>query len=228
MRSILSNKGALLAKIINVMVLWAMEIIQSAMIMHGDTYDMGAVAYLKHHRQAISIARHTMLVGEGAEEFADAFHFPRQEVTTNSWFNEYTRQPNLYTNIPEARRWCWRPRPLDAARGHHSTGGVTLRNVVDNRVLLGRVRRLQVRAKSGISGKEKTQEQREAERADRVRFEKLTDEETKEFSCMQPGLDLVVLQVQVLATDVDARNEEGTSGDCTNSHCGNFNDKERA
>ncbi|RYY89140.1 hypothetical protein EON63_01280 [archaeon] len=41
------------------------------MIMDGDTYDMGSVAYLRHHRQAISIARtvmyytgHTMLVGE--------------------------------------------------------------------------------------------------------------------------------------------------------------------
>eukprot|EP01031_Cornospumella_fuschlensis_P026169 gene26169-31599_t len=90
-----------------------------AMIMDGDTYDMGAVAYLKHHRQAISIARavmyytgHTLLVGEGAEEFADAFHFPRQEVTTNSSYNDYLQwkdsycQPNFYTNIPEALYSC--------------------------------------------------------------------------------------------------------------------------
>ncbi|RYY89139.1 hypothetical protein EON63_01275 [archaeon] len=51
--------------------------------------------------------------GEGAEDFADAFHFPRQDVTTDSSYNEYLQwkdtgncQPNFYTNIPEALYSC--------------------------------------------------------------------------------------------------------------------------
>lgn len=87
--------------------------------MDGDTFDMGCVGYLTSHRQAISIARavmyytsHTMLVGQGAEDFADMIGFPRESVTTEASLKEFTTwqaaqcQPNFYDNIPAAKSSC--------------------------------------------------------------------------------------------------------------------------
>lgn len=90
-----------------------------AMIMDGDTFDMGCVGYLRRHRKAISIARavmhytdHTMLVGQGAEEFATMMGFPLEDATTENTKNIYNAwkddncQPNFWANIPEAKTSC--------------------------------------------------------------------------------------------------------------------------
>ena len=90
-----------------------------AMIMDGDTFDVGSVGFIRKFRDVISIARyvmvytsHTLLVGEGAEEFASMMGFPIHSATTNesvSIFESWTAancQPNFYENIPEATTQC--------------------------------------------------------------------------------------------------------------------------
>lgn len=90
-----------------------------AMIMNGNTFDIGAVGYIKKYRNVISIARkvmdytdHTMLVGEGAEEFANMMGFVEQSATTDQSVQIYEDwkkedcQPNFYANIPEAKYQC--------------------------------------------------------------------------------------------------------------------------
>jgi N4-(beta-N-acetylglucosaminyl)-L-asparaginase len=90
-----------------------------AMIMDGDSFDVGSVGYIRRYRKAISIARavmtytgHTMLVGDGAESFAAMMGFPREDTTTSQtkegyddWVNTNC-QPNFYENIPEAKISC--------------------------------------------------------------------------------------------------------------------------
>lgn len=124
------------------------------MIMDGNTFDMGCVAYLRYHRKAISIARaimhytaETMLVGDGAEEFADMIGFERQDATTSTTLQAYAEwkanncQPNFYENIPAAKTSCGpyditpsnqhqHPRTLwQAHRYNHDTiGMVTIHN----------------------------------------------------------------------------------------------------
>lgn len=58
--------------------------------------DAGCVGYLRKYRNAISIARsvmhytsETMLVGEGAEEFARMMGFTEKSATTDSTIQEY-------------------------------------------------------------------------------------------------------------------------------------------
>ena len=90
-----------------------------AMIMDGDTMDVGSVGYIRKFRHAISIARyvmqyttHTLLVGAGAEDFAEMMGFEEQSATTNSTTAEYESwkeancQPNYYNDIPEALVEC--------------------------------------------------------------------------------------------------------------------------
>eukprot|EP01032_Pedospumella_encystans_P030577 gene30577-34512_t len=86
-----------------------------AMIMNGDNFDVGSVGYIRKFRDVISIARYvmtytsqTLLVGEGAEDFASMVGFLPHSATTNqsisiynSWI-EANCQPNFYENIPEA------------------------------------------------------------------------------------------------------------------------------
>lgn len=90
-----------------------------AMIMDGDTFDVGSVGYIRKFRDAISIARYvmvytaqTLLVGDGAEEFASMMGFTPQSATTNnsvlvyqSW-RDANCQPNFYENIPAAQTQC--------------------------------------------------------------------------------------------------------------------------
>jgi len=84
-----------------------------AMIMDGTTMDVGSVGYIKRYRNAISLARlvmiytdHTLLVGEGAEIFADMLNLlPRASATTNDTISYYkdwldnSCQPNYYRNL---------------------------------------------------------------------------------------------------------------------------------
>lgn len=90
-----------------------------AMIMDGDTFDVGSVAYIRKYRDVISIARsvmtytaHTLLVGDGAEDFARMMGFVEQSATTNNSVQVYNDwiaancQPNFYENIPAATTGC--------------------------------------------------------------------------------------------------------------------------
>jgi isoaspartyl peptidase/L-asparaginase-like protein (Ntn-hydrolase superfamily) len=91
-----------------------------AMIMDGDTYDMGAVGYIRKYRDAIALARavmwytgHTFLVGDGAERFASEMGFTEHSATTENskkihetWKWQDHCQPNFYENIPEAKEKC--------------------------------------------------------------------------------------------------------------------------
>ncbi|CAB4034920.1 N(4)-(Beta-N-acetylglucosaminyl)-L-asparaginase-like [Paramuricea clavata] len=61
-----------------------------AMIMDGDSLDVGSVGCLKNIRGAISVARsvmvhtgHTLLVGEDATQFAKQMGFKEQSLETN-------------------------------------------------------------------------------------------------------------------------------------------------
>ncbi|KAJ1438174.1 asparaginase-domain-containing protein [Ochromonadaceae sp. CCMP2298] len=87
--------------------------------MDGDTFDAGSVAYLRGYRDAISIARavmqytsHTLLVGEGAEQFAKMAGFPALSASDNNTVNEFEAwvgascQPNYFTGVAEAEVAC--------------------------------------------------------------------------------------------------------------------------
>lgn len=81
--------------------------------------DAGCVGYVRKYRNVISIARavmhytsETMLVGDGAEEFAKMMGFKESLATTANTLLEYQKwvqaacQPNFYENIPEANEKC--------------------------------------------------------------------------------------------------------------------------
>ncbi|KAG7224886.1 hypothetical protein INR49_014950 [Caranx melampygus] len=78
-----------------------------AMIMNGDTMEVGAVADLRRIKNAIGVARavmertdHTLLVGESASLFAENMGFIAEDLTTNKSVNIFSEwlkgncQPN--------------------------------------------------------------------------------------------------------------------------------------
>eukprot|EP01038_Epipyxis_sp_PR26KG_P010882 gene10882-14604_t len=90
-----------------------------ALIMNGDNFDVGSIAYVRKYRDAISIARkvmeytsHTLLVGDGAEEFAEMMNFKQISASTQQSFDIFKEwrnnncQPNYYVNIEEATYSC--------------------------------------------------------------------------------------------------------------------------
>ncbi|CAM5140993.1 unnamed protein product [Natator depressus] len=91
-----------------------------AMIMDGNTMEVGAVADLRRIKNAIGVARkviqhtkHTLLVGESASLFAESMGFPCEDLTTQNslsiylkWLNQ-SCQPNYWKNvIPDASKSC--------------------------------------------------------------------------------------------------------------------------
>ncbi|KAL4618226.1 N(4)-(beta-N-acetylglucosaminyl)-L-asparaginase isoform X2 [Arapaima gigas] len=91
-----------------------------AMIMNGDTMEVGAVGDLHRIKNAIGVARavmertkHTFLVGESASIFAENMGFVAEDLTTNtsldtftSWLNSKC-QPNFRKNVsPDSSTSC--------------------------------------------------------------------------------------------------------------------------
>ncbi|NWH66919.1 ASPG asparaginase, partial [Geococcyx californianus] len=91
-----------------------------AMIMDGNTMEVGAVADLRHVKNAIGVARkvieytkHTLLVGEAASLFAVRMGFPYEDLTTqkslliySKWLNQ-SCQPNYWKNVvPDSSKSC--------------------------------------------------------------------------------------------------------------------------
>ncbi|CAK6968306.1 N(4)-(beta-N-acetylglucosaminyl)-L-asparaginase [Scomber scombrus] len=97
-----------------------------AMIMNGDTMEVGAVADLRRIKNAIGVARavmertdQTLLVGESASVFAENMGFIAEDLTTNKSLNIFSQwlkgncQPNYRKNvIPDPSKSCgpYKPR----------------------------------------------------------------------------------------------------------------------
>ncbi|XP_009270642.1 PREDICTED: N(4)-(beta-N-acetylglucosaminyl)-L-asparaginase [Aptenodytes forsteri] len=91
-----------------------------AMIMDGNTMEVGAVADLRHVKNAIGVARkvieytkHTLLVGESASLFAVRMGFPYEDLTTQKSLSVYSKwlnqscQPNYWKNVvPDSSKSC--------------------------------------------------------------------------------------------------------------------------
>ncbi|XP_025960999.1 N(4)-(beta-N-acetylglucosaminyl)-L-asparaginase isoform X2 [Dromaius novaehollandiae] len=91
-----------------------------AMIMDGNTMEVGAVADLRHVKNAIGVARkviehtkHTLLVGESASLFAVRMGFPYEDLTTSESLSVYAKwlnqscQPNYWKNVvPDSSKSC--------------------------------------------------------------------------------------------------------------------------
>ncbi|XP_061541498.1 N(4)-(beta-N-acetylglucosaminyl)-L-asparaginase isoform X3 [Phycodurus eques] len=91
-----------------------------AMIMNGNTMEVGAVANLKRIKNAIGVARavmertqHTMLVGESATVFAENMGFIGEDLTTVKSLDIFTQwmkgscQPNYRKNVfPNPSKSC--------------------------------------------------------------------------------------------------------------------------
>ncbi|KAM6923536.1 N(4)-(beta-N-acetylglucosaminyl)-L-asparaginase [Xenentodon cancila] len=96
-----------------------------AMIMNGNTMEVGAVADLKRVKNAIGVARavmehteHTLLVGESASVFAENMGFVAEDLTTNTSLNIFSQwlrgncQPNYRKNVsPDPLKSCGPYRP---------------------------------------------------------------------------------------------------------------------
>uniref|UniRef100_UPI0037E8BC95 N(4)-(beta-N-acetylglucosaminyl)-L-asparaginase n=1 Tax=Semicossyphus pulcher TaxID=241346 RepID=UPI0037E8BC95 len=122
-----------------------------AMIMNGDTMEVGSVADLRRIKNAIGVARavmehteHTLLVGESASVFAENMGFVAEDLTTNKSMNIFTQwlkgncQPNYRKNVvPDPSTSCgpYKPkamlyqnkRPQHAnSRSHDTIGMIAL------------------------------------------------------------------------------------------------------
>ncbi|KAI4819559.1 hypothetical protein KUCAC02_004801, partial [Chaenocephalus aceratus] len=129
-----------------------------AMIMNGDTMDVGAVADLRRIKNAIGVARavmehteHTLLVGESASVFAENMGFVAEDLTTNNSVNIFSQwlkgncQPNYRKNVfPDPSKSCGHYKPRATVRQKHRAQLVNTRShdtigmiVLDQHVVLG-------------------------------------------------------------------------------------------
>lgn len=102
-----------------------------AMIMNGNTMEVGAVGDLRRIKNAIGVARavmehtkHTFLVGESASIFAQSMGFLSEDLTTNHSLSIYSKwlsencQPNARKNvIPDASKSCGPYKPAKVFPG---------------------------------------------------------------------------------------------------------------
>lgn len=110
------------------------EVTLDAMIMDGETYDVGAVGGLRRIKNAISVARlvlertnHTLLVGDMATEFAKSFGLKEETLSSaeserilTDWQNK-SCQPNYWRNVsPNPRTSCgpYHPIPITNEINH--------------------------------------------------------------------------------------------------------------
>ncbi|XP_067885432.1 N(4)-(beta-N-acetylglucosaminyl)-L-asparaginase-like [Heterodontus francisci] len=91
-----------------------------AMIMNGNTIEVGAVGNLRRIKSAISVARavmehssHSLLVGESASIFAQNMGFLSEDLTSNKSLSIHSEwlskkcQPNFWKNVsPNAKSSC--------------------------------------------------------------------------------------------------------------------------
>ncbi|KAH8348848.1 hypothetical protein KR084_011844 [Drosophila pseudotakahashii] len=105
-----------------------------ALLMDGSTMEIGAVGDLRRIRSAIKVARHvlehthhTLLVGDGAADFANAMGFqneslntPETEAITQNW-TLHNCQPNFWRNVyPDPKFSCGPYQPLTLLDNHAS------------------------------------------------------------------------------------------------------------
>ena len=96
------------------------EVTLDAMIMDGQTANVGAVGALRHVRDAAKVARHvldntqhTLLVGGMASDFANEMGFKNETLESQRTRQEHYNwlfancQPNYYVNVsPDSSRSC--------------------------------------------------------------------------------------------------------------------------
>ncbi|XP_072904149.1 N(4)-(beta-N-acetylglucosaminyl)-L-asparaginase-like [Hemitrygon akajei] len=97
-----------------------------ALIMNGDTIEVGGVGNLRRIKSAISVARavmehttHSLLVGESASIFAENMGFLSEDLKTNrslslfsTWLNQNC-QPNFRKNVsPQSETLCGPYKPV--------------------------------------------------------------------------------------------------------------------
>ncbi|XP_076029987.1 N(4)-(Beta-N-acetylglucosaminyl)-L-asparaginase-like [Oratosquilla oratoria] len=101
-----------------------------AMIMDGETHNVGAVGNLRRIKSAISVARkvmehtsHTLLTGSQATQFAVSMGFKEEDLSTNSSREIYKKwkenncQPNRWLDVtPNPRISCG---PYSPIKDHH-------------------------------------------------------------------------------------------------------------
>lgn len=101
-----------------------------AMIMNGDTMEVGAVGDLRRVKNAIGVARavmehtmHTLLVGESASIFAENMGFCSEDLTTNNSLSAHLKwlvnncQPNFWKDVtPDSRKVCGPYKPTKSSR----------------------------------------------------------------------------------------------------------------
>jgi len=118
-----------------------------AMIMDGNTLNVGAVGCLRNIKPAVSVARavldhteHSLLVGEKATQFAVRMGFTKENLTSensqNMWeeWKQNNCQPNFWKDMPDSDSQCG---PYDVqfnpsihgnkvkwGPGHHDTIGI--------------------------------------------------------------------------------------------------------
>lgn len=101
-----------------------------AMIMNGDTMEVGAVGDLRRIKNAVSVARavmentdHTFLVGESASIFAENMGFKSEDLSTNKSITIFSQwlqnncQPNYRKNVfPDPSKFCGPYKPKTMLR----------------------------------------------------------------------------------------------------------------
>lgn len=111
-----------------------------AMIMDGQTFDVGAVGGLRRIRNAISVARlvlertdHSLLVGDMATEFAVSFGFREESLASGDSIKMHqdwlanSCQPNFWKNVqPDPKVSCGPYKPIDLSKRQTTKRKTTL------------------------------------------------------------------------------------------------------